>query len=277
MADTCTNLTDRGELIVAYLYDDVDAASRAAFEAHLTSCAVCRDELESLRGVRRSLVQWAPPEPNFVVGSRQPPVVSQQSPVASLSRRSWREIPAWAQVAAALLFLGVAAGLANLNVRYDSTGLTVRTGWMRSESAAVPAPASADAKADAVSRAELVALEQRLRGELRTLQTSAHASGANNGANNAADNTQPPRAGVADADLMRRVRTLVEDSEKRQQRELALRVGEALMDVNARRQADLVKIDRSLDQVQNSLGVEVLKQRERVNYLMRANQSIPVR
>ena len=61
---------------------------------------------------------------------------------------------------------------------------------------------------------------------------------------------------------MRRVRALVDESEKRQQRELALRVAEVLRDVNAQRQADLVKIDRSLGAVQNNLGVEVMKQRQ---------------
>ena len=61
--------------------------------------------------------------------------------------------------------------------------------------------------------------------------------------------------------MLRRVRALVDESEQRQQRELALRVAEVLRDVNAQRQADLVKIDRSLGVVQNNLGVEVMKQR----------------
>jgi hypothetical protein len=71
---------------------------------------------------------------------------------------------------------------------------------------------------------------------------------------------------------MRRVRAILDEGEKRQQRELALRVSELLRDVNAQRQADLVRIDRSLGVVENNLGVEVLKQRERVNYLLRVNQ-----
>jgi ubiquinone biosynthesis protein UbiJ len=75
-----------------------------------------------------------------------------------------------------------------------------------------------------------------------------------------------------DADLMRRVRALIDETEKRQNRELALRIGEVLRDVNAQRQADLVRIDRSLGLVQNDLGVEVLKQRQSLNYLMRVNQ-----
>ena len=79
-------------------------------------------------------------------------------------------------------------------------------------------------------------------------------------------------ATTADADTLKRVRSLLDESEKRQQRELALRVAEVLRDVNAQRQADLVKIDRSLGQMNNDLGVQVLQQRQSLNYLMRVNQ-----
>ena len=278
MAQTCSYSINRDETLVAYLYDDIDAAERTAFEAHMTSCEVCRAELASLQGVRQRLARWSPPEPNFVVTSHQSPVISRQSPVVSRPaplderpttnverRTSWRQLPAWAQVAAALVFLGVSAGVANLDVRYDANGLTVRTGWSKAAvpTAATPARAGVEdaGRADAVSHAELAALEQRLRTDVRALQTSAHAGAADGQA----------RAST-DAELLRRVRALIDEGEKRQQRELALRVGEVLRDVNAQRQADLVRIDRSLGLVQNNLGVEVLKQRERVNYLMRVNQ-----
>ena len=61
---------------------------------------------------------------------------------------------------------------------------------------------------------------------------------------------------------MRRVRALIDESERRQQRELALRVAEVVRDVNAQRQADLVKIDRSLGFIQNSTSASMMKQRE---------------
>jgi hypothetical protein len=170
-------------------------------------------------------------------------------------------VPAWAQAAAAILILGVAAGIANLEVRYNQDGLMVRTGWSKAQ-AATP-NAGAAARSDAVSRTELVALEDRLKNEVRALQTSAHAGSAGD--------AQPVRAGM-DADQVRRLRVLLDESEKRQQRELALRVGEVLRDVNAQRQSDLMRIDRTLGLVENNLGVEVMKQRERVNYLMRVNQ-----
>ena len=63
------------------------------------------------------------------------------------------------------------------------------------------------------------------------------------------------------------MRALVEESEKRQQRELALRIAELLRDVNAQRQADLVKIDRTLGAVQNNVGIEVMKTRQQINQM----------
>ena len=256
MTDTCTYPTDRDETLVAYLYDDIDAATRTAFEAHLSSCTACRDELESLESVRHRLGAWSAPDAKLAIGSRQSTVNSRQA-----TRSSWLpDVPAWAQAAAAILILGVAAGIANLDIRYNQDGLTVRTGW--SPAAAAPA-ADAPTRGETVSRPELVALEERLRTEVRALQSGAHAA-------TAAD-PLAARNGV-DAEQLRRVRALLDESEKRQQRELALRVGEMLRDINAQRQADLVRIDRSLGLVENNLGVEVLKQRERVNYLMRVNQ-----
>jgi len=261
----CTALADRDEILIGYLYDEIDPAAREAFEAHMAACSTCRDEVDALRGVRRDLAQWTPPE------RRTSAFDARTAPTPAERRAAWMQIPAWAQVAAALLFLGVSAALANLNIHYDSSGLTIRTGWLKTAGvvAAPPTAQRANDRADSVNRADLVALEQRLRGELRTLQASGHAQSV--------DPPQQARTASADADVLRKVRGLVDDSEKRQQTELALRIGEVLRDIGAQRRADLVKIDRSLGLVENNLGVEVLKQRERVNYLMRANQSVPVR
>jgi hypothetical protein len=103
-----------------------------------------------------------------------------------------------------------------------------------------------------VSQADLVALEQRLRTEFRVTPATGAAS--------------------SDGELLRKVRALIEESEKREQRELALRLAQAMTDVAAQRQADLRKIDATLSGVQHDLGVEVLQQRQQVNYLMRVNQ-----
>jgi hypothetical protein len=82
---------------------------------------------------------------------------------------------------------------------------------------------------------------------------------------------QPPRD-ASEAGLLRRVRALVDESEQRQQRELALRVADVIRDVESQRRADLVKIERSLGAIQSNTGVEVMKQRELLNYLVRVSQ-----
>jgi anti-sigma factor RsiW len=249
----CGYAGDREDLLIAYLYDDIEPAARAAFEAHLAGCDPCRDELDALGGVRTTLARWNPPEPKSLTAS-----ASQPQAVAR-SRRWWSEIPAWAQVAAALLFLGVSAGIANLDVRYDSNGFAIRTGWSKAPQGA-PAPVTGvDSLATVergVSRADLIALEERLRNDLRSATPVQAAM----------------RPAANEAEILRKVRSLIDDTERRQQSELALRLAQVMSDVNAARQADLRRVDLTLNRVENNLGVEVLKNRQSMQYLMRVNQ-----
>ena len=263
---SCTFGEGRDEAIVALLYDETDGspAERAGFEAHVQTCARCRADLAALRGVRTQLARWSPPEPiNLQVG------------IGNSQSAWWRQIPAWAQVAAALLFLGVSAGIANLDVRYDQNGLSVKTGWSDtsggSSRSAAPGPAGRPeltqaGAANAPWKADLVALESQLKKEIHATQASGSP---------ALVRTASTASTASDAEVTRRVRALVEESEKRQQRELALRIAELLRDVNAQRQADLVKIDRTLGVVQNNVGIEVMKNRQQINQmdlLYRASQ-----
>ena len=55
------------------------------------------------------------------------------------------------------------------------------------------------------------------------------------------------------------MRALVEESEQRQQRELALRVAEVMRDVNAQRQADLVRSIAASASFRTISGVEVMR------------------
>lgn len=268
---------DRDEALVTYLYsEDGDAVSRALFEAHLATCIRCADDLAALRGVRTQLARWSPPEPK-VSGSREPRsgvAAVGQVPQSAIRnpRWSWRAIPAWAQVAAALLFLGAAAGIANFDVRYDAAGLSIRTGWSKPATAAsapdlaapvgTPSQANFASGADAPWRADLTALERQLKSEFHGAQPASTTMLA------------PGGRPAADAETLRRVRALIDESEKRQQRELALRVAEVIRDVNAQRQADLIKVDRVLGTVQNNLGIQVLKNRaqmQQMDYLIRTS------
>jgi hypothetical protein len=262
----CGYAGDREAMLMAYLYDDIAAGDRQAFEQHLATCARCRTELNGLGDVRAQLARWAPPEPNVAGIRRQTSIVASDSITGTTAaanetdsaRRSWwREAPVWAQVAAALLVLGVSAGIANLDVRYDSNGLNIRTGWARPAAADVSAVASKDTEN---LRAQLASLEQQLRSEFRASQVSA-SSGLGQA-------VPVQVAHSSDADLMRRVKALVDDSERRQRNEIALRMGEAIRDLNSQRQADLRKIDQNLGMIQDRTGVEVLRNRQKLDYIL---------
>lgn len=248
----CSYTGNRDEMLVAYLYDDIDPADRATFDAHLQTCARCRTELKSLGGVRQQLARWNPPEPNLTFSDSQS-TRDPHSPVRN-DVRWWRQIPAWAQVAAAVLVLGASIGLANFDVRYDKNGLSVRTGWM------TPAKAVADTAPaqSGVTRDELIAFGDRLRAELRDQQPASAAA-------------VPARAD--DPDVMRRVRSIVDESEKREKRELALRIAEAFSDFDAQRRMDLAKFGT----VQNNTGAEVIRQRQRLDQMNNVLQRVSLR
>jgi hypothetical protein len=153
-----------------------------------------------------------------------------------------------------MLVVAASLGVANINLTYSRDGLSVTTGWMRPAPVAVVAPAApplaASASDSAPWRGEMTALEQRLLAELKAQPVSATASGP------------------ADDDaIMKRVRSLLQESERRQQRELALRVAEVAQDAQAQRQADLMKIDRSLGLIQSRTGVEVMRTQQQLNTL----------
>ena len=147
--------------------------------------------------------------------------------------------------------LGVAAGIANFDIRYDHNGLSIHTGWSRSASNVVAPDTHSRAATDdrAAWRAELTAVEQQLRSEMHTSQASSPAGGL-----------QVAHVSSSDADVMRRVKLLLDESERRQQNELALRMGEVIRDLSVQRQADLRKIDQNLGVLQDRTGVEVLLQ-----------------
>jgi anti-sigma factor RsiW len=255
MIDTICTFDGRDDLLISYVYDELEPAQRQAFSTHLMGCGRCTRELAALRGVRSTLSTWAPPEPARAFASDERRATSPER----RATRSWHDVPAWAQVAAAMLVLGVSAAIANVEVRHDNSGWTLRTGWSAPASAAKPSAVTVSTTASTAApwRGDLAALEQQLRMEMREA-TAARAV--------------PASSSMSDAELQRRVRSIIGESERRQERELALRVAEVVRDVNAQRQADLVKIDRSLGFIQSSTYGEQMKQRELVNYLLKVSQ-----
>jgi hypothetical protein len=252
----CTYGDDRGDRLVAYLYDDLSSDERTAIQMHLADCALCREELTALGAVRTELGRWAPPEPARALAFSPR---SHRVGAGAWARLS--DIPVWAQTAAALLFVGIGAAVANLNVHYDADGLTVRTGWSQQSGGGETVPARADlVTTDSVRpwQSDLAALEQELRAELGQSGQTAPSLQIGASADTGAD----------------RVRALLDESERRQRRELALRLADVVREVQAQRRDDLEKIDRSLGLIQANVGVmqntgvEVMRQRQLLNDLV---------
>jgi anti-sigma factor RsiW len=253
---------DDKEGLVAYLYDEIGAAQRRAVEAHLATCQECAAEIDTLSEVRRDLVEWLPPESDlgFTIV---------QKPAAVLRPARWRAalVPAWAQVAAAVLLLAAGVAIANVRVRYDSSGITVSTGWMHGASGAAPAAASVGMATsgstvglDQEWRTALASLEADLRRQMQTVRQESAPVTASSAV-----------VGASDAALLKRVQALIDASEQRQRQELALRLTQFGRDVELQRRADLVRIEQGVGQWQGRTGAEVARQRELLNYVVRVS------
>ncbi len=55
-------MCDSKELLVGYLYDEIDGSAKRAFEKHLATCVECRDELTELGATRAQIALWTPPD-----------------------------------------------------------------------------------------------------------------------------------------------------------------------------------------------------------------------
>ena len=250
--------------LVDLLYEECEPEERRRLQAHVAVCGVCATELRRLRSVQRDLQAWSPPEQELGFRIVQERARVETFDATSNTRRDpvrsrWA-IPSWAAAAAAALVLAAGAAIANLEVRYGGDGLTVRTGWKRPAPVAAPAAVGVG-DASPQWRSELASLERRLR---REFSSQAPASVAPLMSARAAERVSADR----DAELMRRVRTLIDENNRQVRRELALRLTDFARDSEATRRADLVRIERGLGTLQRETGLEVGRQREALNYLI---------
>jgi anti-sigma factor RsiW len=264
------------ELLVAYLYDDLADGDRARFESHLRGCAACRTELRGMREVRADLAAWAPPEPDFgfrvVRGGRD---AAERDPMpAPAPVSAWRAwwTPAAGLAAAAVLVLAAAASLAHVEVHRGPDGVTVRTGWSAFAPAGSSAGFGATGSVGAAGPQEAAARDSRLPApmdaafvaglerRLAALEAASHdASGVRNVSLSA-------RAG--DAEIIKRVRELLAQSESKQQGELALRIAQVIRDVDLQRAADLSRIQKGLGQIGASVAEEAASHRDLTSFIL---------
>ena len=250
------------EQLVSYLYDDLGDADRAAFDAHLRTCAACREELNALRGVRADLISWAPPQPDF--GFR----VVREPKVLPMPARTWRAwyTPAAGLAAAAVLVLAAASAIAHVEVHRGPDGITVRTGWSSAASQSSGFGETSSPARDAVAPARsagdvdpalLAAIDRRL----TALEASARDTSN-------VRNASTLSARASDTELLKKMRELLAQSETKQQGELALRIAQVLRDVDAQRVADLSRIQAGMRDINASVSAETQNHRELTSYLL---------
>jgi hypothetical protein len=250
---------DDKDTLISFVYDEIDADARRQVAAHLRTCAACATEIEGLRLVRHELAEWQPP-----VLPLDFQIVQKPATVLRSARWSLAAVPAWAQVAAAVLVMAAAAAIANLQVQYGSDGLRFSTGWIAPAQPFPTLPANED------WRPALTALESDLRRELQMVRASASKQA------DAPTRALSPGATI-DADaLLRRVRTLVNESEERQRQDLAIRMTQFGREVEMQRRSDLARINGVFGQLNGRTGVVEGNQREVVNLLRRVStQQVP--
>ena len=250
------------EHLIGYLYGELAPAERRAFDMHVAECAECRQEVEALGETRQHLATWAPPEPalDFAVVRRPPPDVAPRPRLLAF-------VPQWGlAAAAALLVVAGAAAIANVEVRYGRDGVVVRTGWSAPPAgpgegtaapSASPAPAAPAVASSEQLKADVLALERRLR-ELEQSQSSQLARVA-----------VAARPGLTVPELRR----ILAESEARQRTEIALQVGQVWKDFNAARANDAAYFQRTLGQAQGLTNYQLRQHRDSIDSLYRVSAS----
>jgi hypothetical protein len=245
------------ERIVSYVYEELDRATRAQMEAHLKTCADCREELAGLRSVRVDLGTWTPPQPEFgfhIVRDRKP---------------TWREwwTPAFGLAAAAVFILAIASAIANVDVSYGNLHLRTGRGQVTTDIAsakqvpaqAVPTAVGASALEDKARTDELQTLLASLDRRVRQLESAPRPSGMQQAALKSARQS--------DEEILRRVQDWLAQSESKQKQELALRIAQVIRDVEAQRVADLNRIQQGFGRLDAMTTQEAVAHRDLANYI----------
>ena len=235
--------------LVAYIYDELDAAERARVDAHLATCPPCADEVSALGDVRAELGLWIPPDAELGFS------IVKKSEQATVLRPAqwWTTVPRW-QAAAAVLILAAGAAIANIQVRSGPDGFSVTTGWMTPVAPVLSEPLDGEAVDRRVERA-LTSLEQELRSEIRAARTQPEPAAVR------------ASASTVDEATIRRVQQLLADSEQRLEQELALRFTQFSRDLDMQRRSDLVRIRSGFGE----FGEQMLRQQQMINNVMRVS------
>jgi anti-sigma factor RsiW len=246
------HIADNHDALLDYLYEEGDPAERLKIAKHLQECAACSVAVLEFQNVRGMLRDWTPPASQLgfriVQDDGTSPTATVTSPSATgnqgarggwswgwgptTTKQSWR---GWGlQAAAAVLLFLSGMAVSQLNVDYGDGALTVRTRpaapAANIRNASITLPSQRVNAVDNSGGLNIDEIERDLRARL----------GAQN-------------ASAVDAErLLQRVRAMIDQSEQRQQRELALRLSQVAREVDTQHQADLLRIQQDFGQQQEA-------------------------
>jgi len=234
------HIADNHEALLAYLYEEGDPAERLVVARHLQECASCSVAVLEFQNVRGMLHDWTPPATEL--GFR----IVQEKPAVLVPPRAFSFWPptygGWARAAAAVLVFAAGMAVSQFTMSYDAGVLIVRL----RQPDTVPAQS------------------QHARDKWIEL-AAENGPGVTTVPERALDNRLTPVAtDTSTEQLLQRVRSMIDQSEQRQQRELALRLSQLNSEVDAQHQADLLRIQQNFGQQQEDV----------MNYLVRTSGGV---
>jgi hypothetical protein len=239
------HIADNQDALLDYLYEEGDPAERLKIAQHLQECAACSVALLEFQNVRSMLGEWRPPVSELGFRIVQDGAASHRA-TADVGTTGWAWRPAlpgraagWLQAAAAVVLVLAGMAASQLRVDYRDGAVTLRA---RSTELA-PALRTVSITLPSDSAETVVAPPPE---PLPTERPNAIAIAETEG-------------------LLQRVRSMIDQSEQRQQRELALRLSQVAREVDTQHQADLMRMQQSLGQQQE------LSQRELMDMLVKTS------
>lgn len=248
------HITDNHDALLDYLYEEGDPAERLTIARHLQECAACAVAVLEFQNVRGMLSDWAPPASRLGFRMVQDADASPAAPVTAArvkslsapeshgarSERSWGWGPATSQrkptgpsfralfqSAAAILLFVSGMAVSQLSVDYQNGVLTVRM------PSAVPVMNAGKGWITLPPDRGIPATDEVVRRVLAALE---------------GQNVSP-----VDAEgLLQRVRSMVDQSEQRQQRELALRLSQVSREVETQHQYDVQRMEQNFGRQQDA-------------------------
>ena len=219
------------EKLIGYLYDEVDANQRRAVETHLSTCETCTEELRGFRSVRQDLLAWDVPQHDSVW---KPFVTARPQPI-------WRQMPAWAMAAAAMLVFAIGG----------AGGFAGRAFAARSEPPAQMASFPPAAQPP-VQPAALVSIEEvrALQTRLKELERAASAR--------TVSAVPVSMSASANAAMLRQVEQLIRDSEGRVNHKTSQKILSIITDINKAHTADMASLQQQISDAQERTNGSIL-------------------